>query len=561
MKLIYFLPGILYFMLFPNFVDGVEFPRLIALTILLLILVVFKSNFLIIKNKTLLISFALPIFMLLSTIANDQNILGGFFGKQGRNFGILLYLCLAILFIASSNIENKDSKKFFLYALFPISLFSIAYGLIQLTNNDFLKWGESDRIVLSVGNSNFAAGYLALLIPASLYAFFKYGNPIIKLFFSFLLLGILILGMKTISFQFYVLSFVAVFSFLFVYNVERIRTVSKTVKGLVFIAFATMFSTIIYFNRNVFDEFTNAADRLAQQRAGLEIFRDHLGFGVGPDNLNRYMPQYLTVSDVRREGYYNNPDRTHNSLIDILANSGLFAGISYLVFIAYILLLIKRLISANKIAKLDIALPSAIYITYLVQGFINTDSILNMIVPYISMGLIVSLYQYSTSVKSIASKEVQQPIKLSLIVVLVLTCLIAPKAVMSELETKKILSGTQISQDQVLHAVNLWPDRENIEKILILIAQNVSNCPVTTKVADRLLDVDDRSAQSWYVKALCVDATGDIRTAREFVTKALEFQPLNPIYLTAMIQLEKALGLLDEAENSQKILDSLGVIS
>ena len=560
MKILYAIPSVLFFLLVPQFVDGIEFPRLITLFVILLIFVVLKPRILVSRDKLFYLPFVLPFIMFLSTLFNQENLLIGLFGKQGRNFGILLYLSMAILFVAISNYRVKNSSNFFTYGLLPITFFSIIYGFIQITGNDPFRWGESDRVVLSVGNSNFAAGYLATLIPVGIYGAIRQKNFAAKFIYFPMTLLIIFLGIKTISAQFYVLAFISIVSFMFVYKFDVIASVPTKTKWLISIFAITITSLVLFVNRNLIDEFTNAADRLAQQRSGLNIFKDHILFGVGPDGLNRFMPKYLLISDVRREGYYNNPDRTHNTLVDFLANIGVFGGLAYLSFILFVFFMIRKIIVSNEITKIEVALPVSIFVTYFVQGFINTDSVLNMVVPYIAMGVIGSFYTHQEGSEKAFLKSENYLVKSIAGICLLSLFFVAPRVINSEIEIKRILSANQLNEEEILDAVNAWPDRGNIERVLVALAQQLSNCPVTVKVADRLIEVDTRSAQGWYVKALCVDATGDLKTAKEFVTKALEFQPLNPTYLRAMVLLDTALGLENEARKSDNTLKSLNLV-
>ena len=112
------------------------------------------------------------------------------------------------------------------------------------------------------------------------------------------------------------------------------------------------------------------------------MFRDNPLFGVGVDNMQRFMPLYMRPEDIRREGVDIVADKSHNVIVDHLANGGIFVGTVYLLFLLLIFYFIKSLLKQNPNRNLDLALPSSIFIGYVVQLFINTDSIANPLHMY-----------------------------------------------------------------------------------------------------------------------------------------------------------------------------------
>jgi predicted Zn-dependent protease len=66
-------------------------------------------------------------------------------------------------------------------------------------------------------------------------------------------------------------------------------------------------------------------------------------------------------------------------------------------------------------------------------------------------------------------------------------------------------------------------------------------------VADRLIKIDNRSSQGWFMKAVCANASRDFVTAIEYVENSLKFDPFNPYYLISRAKLEIAANQLDQA--------------
>jgi O-antigen ligase len=511
------------------------------------------------NNRIIYLVLLIPFFMAISGIVNGQGLPELLFGKQGRNFGVLLYLSLAIIYLFVASAKSQSGEKLLKFSLLLLITFSIFYGLIQISGNDFLIWGESDRVVLTLGNSNFAAGFIALLLPGIFYSIATYKEFAIRVILILSLILLFFLGMKTISFQFYVLFFVSVTTFYLVYKYHVILRLSITLKSIIVFTVLSVASFVLIRFRETLVEYTSADDRLSMQKAGVEIFKDHLIFGVGPDNMNTYMPRYVTIEDVVREGNYFVPDRTHNIILDHFVNGGILTGTSYLGFVILIFVFIFKQLSRNAETNLNLAFPTSIYVTYTIQGFFNTDSILNMVVPYIAMGLISSNYlkQKANSTPNSASENSKWLIKVATAVFAIILAVFIPRNVMGELGTKKIISSNSTTEEYILQTINKWPDRGNIERVLVAITQNLKNCPVSVKVADRLLEVDKRSGQAWFAKAICEDASGNQVQALAFLNNAIEFQPINPKYLQPKYQIQIFLGMNAEAEETKKLIESL----
>jgi O-antigen ligase len=547
--MIFYLPVILFFLLVPIMNEALELPRSVALIILALLYVIAKPKSLAVKNKLFYLPFLIPITYLVSSFFNNQNILSALFGGYKRNFGILTYLAVAIIFVITLNLRLKDSSKFFKISLLPLSILSIIYSFIQLSGSDFLLWGEQDRVVLTIGNSNFAASYIAILLPSLLYGVATSRGKSLKSLYLALFFLLFYCGIQTKSFQFNVVALISISTFIFIsfYHLFiKINLLLRTVG--VFAIISTLIYSVFRF-RNVLNDFTSADDRLSQQRAGLEMFTDNILFGVGVDRLQEYMPLYTRAEDIRREGGDIVADKSHNAFVDHLANGGIFTGISYTLFILIIFYFIMKLLKSGEKFNVNLALPSSIFVGYVSQLFINTDSILNMIVPYISMGLIGGFYlnlQANQSVSHVATKKLII-IRLLSIIALILTLPLSVRIIVTDVQVRNIMNSKYMDGDKIIEILRMWPNPRPTELVMIKYVQDLKNCPFVDRVSGRLLEVDPRSGQAWFVKSLCADAYDDQVTSLSYVKKAIEFQPVNVRYLDVQYQLEKFLGYEVEA--------------
>ena len=107
--------------------------------------------------------------------------------------------------------------------------------------------------------------------------------------------------------------------------------------------------------------------------------------------------------------------------------------------------------------------------------------------------------------------------------------------------------------------MNNWPYPRATEQVMVELAQNLENCALLEDVTDRLLRVNQRSSEAWFVKAVCVDFKGDQRLALSHIKNAVKLHPMNVRYLDAKYQLEKALSLEIEARDTLKIIKYIGI--
>lgn len=558
--MVFILPPLLTLTIIPILNEGVELPRSIVLILFALTYILIKPKLFINRPKIIYLPFIIPVAYLVSAIINDQNILSALFGGYKRNFGILTYIAVSILFVISSNLGSYDIKKFYGITLLPIVIFSILYSLVQISRSDLLVWGESDRVVLTLGNSNYAASFIALLLPTLLYGIYTTKKKILKFMNFFIFILLFICGTQTKSFQFFVVAIITISSFFFILFYQSFVKIAIRVRVLVSVVITIIAVFVILKNYRLLNEYTSADDRLSQQRAGLEIFRDNFFFGVGIDNLRTFMPLYTRPEDIRREGGDIIPDKTHNVFIDHFANGGIFTGAAYLAFIIIIFYFIFRCLKNGKAKDLGLALSAAIFIGYVFQLLINTDSILNMVIPYIAMGFISRNFlnlnglhnssQYKTKVKNIT--------QISISTILIVVSFLSARIISTEIDIRGIMNNKLNDPAEIIEVLDRWPNPRPTEQVMVKFGQNLTNCALVIKIADRLLVVDNRSGQAWFAKCLCADAANNQEIALKYIKYAVKLNPMSIRYLDAQFQLESFLGYKVEAEQTKsKITDIL----
>jgi len=573
--MVLYLPIVMFLVAIPQMNDGLELPRSIMLLIFCLTYIYIKPRILVVEKKILLLPFLIPIIYLANSYLLDQNILQALFGAYKRNFGILTHLAIAILLLISINSKSIDSYKLFKRTLLPLIAFSIFYSIIQITRNDFYLWAETDRVVLTLGNSNFAAAYLAILLPGVIYGLMlkrNHNNITYKVVFILILTVLIYCGLQTKSFQFNVIALTGIITYLFIYNYNKINKLSRSSRISILGLFIPISVLLIYHFRNILNEFTSADDRISTQIIGLKMFRDHFLLGVGIENYSSYAQLYITPADVRREGYDRFLDKSHNAMIDHFANGGIFTGLIYLSVLIAIFYFTYKLLRADYKLQEELALLGSIFSSYVIQLFFNTDSILLMLIPYIVMGMIAKLYLEKFSQGLTPSDKLLSPSSSLMVAknsshvivrmftgfLLLAFLALSFRICVTDLQYRKILNEKQVTSERILTTLERWPYPRPTEQVMVAIAQNLQNCALLNTITDRLIIVNKNSSNALFVKALCADFDGNQKLALRFVKKAISLQPLNVRYLDVKYQLENALGLYNEATETLKFIKYIG---
>ena len=539
--------------------------RSVLLVTWILIYLILQANKINIKSKWLWTLFLIPAFYVISAFVNKQNPILALLGNYNRNFGVLSLLAVSLLvaIVSSSKLTIRD---FLHWALWPITAITIVYGFVQVFGKDPIIWFEPDRTVLTLGNSNYAAALLGVLILLPVYGFLVYKKLYVRFLMILVFAAEIKLGLFSQAFQFRVLSLVSITIFLAVNYRERIRKIRMFIRILVLTPPSALLILYLVNSGTELIYRTNSVDRISQQSMGLRMFLDHPVFGVGVDQFWRFIPQYLRPTDIQRNGSLVVPDKTHNLIIDHLAMGGLLVGLAFAAFLVYSLVITYKLnkLGAELKNRSELALLSGIWITYVIHLFISTDNLFMMTFGYASFGLIAQAYYAkhpSQSKEGKVAKRIRtlspNVIRIGTAVILLAVSVVNIKALIADAKIKKIVTNQVQSGDEIIQTLRSFPNPKTAEEVVVYLLQNLQNCPVALVASDDLLKLDNRSAQAWYFKTLCSDASNDQKTALSYIEKSLELQPLNLIYWDAKVRLEVRLKDFNAARNSVEQIRSI----
>ena len=558
-----YLPIIIFFSISPLTHDQISLINMVTLTSVTLLLIIIQKKFYKFRTTSfcIIISTLLPASYLISAIVNRQTWSSSLFGGYQRNYGLITITMLSMVFVIFSN-AKFDSKKYINIGLLSTLILANLYGFLQVFDLDPLPWTNPlDTVSLTLGNPNFAGALFGMLSVVVFAKIITSNIASYKLVYLVLLLSTIFLGFQTKSLQSQLLLVSSIIVFLFIYSLGEVSRLFKLIR----------YSSLALFSLGAvglisifgFSEFSQLKDRIFFQgsipqrldywQIGINIWQDNLLFGVGADQFQRYAALYRTPAQIVRDGNMVIPDKAHNVLIDHLANGGVSAGLIWSTFVIAIYFVLFKVVKGGHKNRVEISILAGIWSAYVIQSLISPDQILLSVIGYSSAGLIVGNYQTkqrAVSASNLLEKENPYIIKASASLVLLMALVIFAQALTANADAKDILDGKLVGAEAYISVLDSWPNPKVTELIGIEIVKDPNNCELANTVADKLIKIDDRSSQGWFMKAVCANASRDFRSAIDYVDNSLKFDPLNPFYLISKAKLEIAANQLDNAADT-----------
>jgi hypothetical protein len=491
-----------------------------------------------------------------SAVVNGQGLASLYLGGYQRNFGLAVWSALALVVLVGAQGEAKI-RGFLDWILPNVLIVGLVYGFVQFLDKDPLPWTNPFKAVsLTLGNPNFAGAFFGILSVVAVSRIFVGKTVGMKVFGALLFAATVFISLKTKSLQSPLLIIGGVLIFAVLSNLGSMSAIGRITKfasggilgatvigiGVLFTGGGSFLATArgkLFFQGSV-------AQRLDYWRTGFEIWKDHPIFGVGTDQFQRYAALYRTPEQVNRDGAFVIPDKSHNVLIDHLANGGLVVGLVWITFVVSVFyMLVKSLRNNEKVqVRRDLALLGTMWSTYVLQALISPDQIVLSLIGYSSAGLIAGIYLKDAPTFKIDPFMVRAVTAFALVLVVV----ISGKALVANADAKKVLAGEITGVEPILKVIDAWPNAKTTELIGIQEINKPNNCEFANQISDRLLKYDDRSAQGWYMKAICDNAAQNFSKAVDDIDNSVKFDPINPSYLVGKAKLEIAASRIADAK-------------
>ena len=539
--------------------DPIHLPQSFLLIIYTLIFFILSQNFNWLKNKIFIAPLLIPISFIISAIINNQSVVSLLIGNYQRNFGLLTTIGLILIFVLCAN-PDLSIKSFIDKGLIPVLILANIYGYFQFLNFDPIPWEkQNEGISLTLGNPNFAGALFGMLSVLPLVKVIETKNFLLKTTYSLMFSSSIFLGIQTKSLQFLILALLSVGIFMLLMFIKKFSIFSSRlkIKYLLMLALTLIVLPSIFFA----DKFITIRDKLILEgniyqrvdmmKNGLGIWQDHLFFGVGIDQFQMYAGPYRFSDQIAREGNMVIPDKSHNILIDYLATGGLIAGLLWLIMTVVIFVYLVKLIKNSNESIVYVAATISIWFAYFVQSMLSPDQILLASIGYGSAGFIIgkNLTNKSAGVTTNSKKfETKNYIKILSIFLILITLLIYSRAFNANAGVKRMLQGEFTNSSQYLEVLDSFPNVKAAELVAVELVKDYKNCVLAEEVANRMIKIDPRNSQGWFIKAVCANAVKNFTMAIKYVDNSLKFDPFNPFYLISKAKLETINGQFNDAK-------------
>jgi len=510
----------------------------------------------------------IPTGYIISAIINKQNLATFFMGAYARNFGLLTWISLCLIFLNILSNTKLEPEKFVRQGLMTLVVFATTYGLIQLLGLDPLPWlQKSKRVTLTLGNANFAGALIGMLafVPLAFALFTKNLRPRILYFLIAFLCAFA--GIQSNTFQSIAMLALSVLIFISFYFVNSTKKSHKVVKNGIYFLLGSF--TLILINATfgvirVFQSINsqiyslgNIEARLAYWRTGFEMWKDHPIFGVGVGEMQRYAAMYRTSNQLKFDTANVLQDRAHNVFIDHFAEGGLISGFGWLLFVLFIsfaaLIVTKK--SSTQNDRFYYSILSTMWFLYLFQSAISPDHILLTFLAISAAAFILRKYieiQVSNnSVKKLAFEVNDAFIPRAIVsFLLVLVVVLVGKSMYVDNQVKNILAGNISNPIEIQRVIESWNSPVTTEDIVISEFTFKGDCSSIRKYSEIMLRQNPRSTAAWYLRANCSNKELNFKQAIQETEKALVYDPKNSIFISAVAKLQIADGNLQEAKKT-----------
>jgi O-antigen ligase len=352
-------------------------------------------------------------YQFLGLFITDAPIWQKIYGAFGRNTGFLTYLALAILVLLASTIKESREVLTTVKVFSGIMGFQIVYGLVQWVGLDPYSWKNLyNPIIGTLGNPNFSSAFYgisaSLILPL---IFSKDLNTKFRIYFAISYPLLFALTLASDSWQGTGLILIGAAIFILV----RIR-MSKRTKLLAYplvISYGTVsvLSILGFRGDGPLGSFLNKPTftiRMDYWQTALTTIANHPFFGVGSDSFGDWFRLMRDEETVARIGLNVSTNSAHNVVLDMMANTGIVVGLTYLLVVLLILWKsVPLLWNPNQISN-PVFLPIFLaWFAYQVQSLVSINQIGIGVWGWILQGIMVAMLLKQGSFMDISQNEVK----------------------------------------------------------------------------------------------------------------------------------------------------------
>ena len=466
----------------------------------------------------------------------------GFFGETQRRNGFLSYLCLIIVFLATVlKFRFEFTSRFTIVVIFTGAVLS-TYGLMQISGIDFVKWNNPYNAVIStVGNPNFAAAIMAIMATLNFgFAVDSKANKLQRLSHVFVFALSLLAIIKSDARQGLISLAIGVGTISIVYIHSKSRNLGWASGALAVLVgiFAILgmlqkgpLTSLLYKD--------SVSVRGYYWRAGLNMLKENLFFGVGQDRYGAYFKSFREPNYSLNYGFDITSSNAHNTPIQLFATGGLFFGLLYLILV--VLVLKAGIIGIKKSSgqkRILITTFFAGWLAYQAQSLISIDNLGISIWGWLLSGIVIAL---SSSVNS--------------------TVYASPSVISrnkGEIKLAQPLISGSVTLVSILLIATLYRGEDAMFQTRIRFnPQDANSQNLILEYASKTLETPLIEPAYKIASMNYLAASGFTEKALEELNKQLKYDPRNLDILNPIAELNEKLGRVPEAIVARELIYDL----
>jgi len=319
----------------------------------------------------------------------------GFFGENARRTGFLTYFALTVFFYSAALLFRRSNiGRFDLVTLIVGPVVGL-YGFLQHFKIDAIKGKNAyNSGLITMGNPDFASAVMGIFLVLLVGIILNKNQKIVVRLYS---LGSALLLAVTILFsqarQGLLAGLIGVGVVVIVWVGQKSKSAGYGVAGLGIVGLVV--GVLGMLNQGPFAKYlykVSVTYRGDYWRAGINMFKHHVLFGVGLDRYGAYFRQYRDATQSARRGPDIISNAAHNVPIQLAATGGILV---LLVFVALFVFVAWRGVVAIRkssgVQQLVVASFVGAWVTYEAQSFISIDNVGIAIWGWILGGVVVGL--------------------------------------------------------------------------------------------------------------------------------------------------------------------------
>jgi O-antigen ligase len=491
-----------------------------------------KSNLIVMSFCGLFVMALLSSFLFSGAPISTQ-----LFGVYGRNTGLLNYLFLSFILIATTFLATRSEINRVFFSMFWVAVFNFILFTLEVlgVNPQRVDRTYSLDLVGSFGNPNFVSAFMAIFGTISMVVFIGRDkkSPVSYLFLLGTLAALLAI-LRSHSNQGLVILSAGIFLgalFKVHFSVQnRLIRLSFYSMGL----FLSAIGIAGVLNTGPLAKylFENSVKfRWEYWKAGIQMFLDQPFYGVGLNSYGDWYRSTRSPNSLVTPGVETVTNASHNVFIDLAATGGFPLIAAYF---AIVILGIRAFISILKNSASFDYLPIGLFvgwICYLAQAAISIDQI--------GLGLLIALSKMSNiqeddavSSKRKLDKKSKKSEKelisakdlMATVAGLAIGFTLVLPAVRSDINWLKALKS---SDAEVLKSAAMqWPRNENVVASFAQMLLNNKLYSESIEIAQSGVREFPRSFIMW--QQIYNNPQAPLKTRQEALAKMIELDPLNP---------------------------------